>query len=131
VVSGGDLALADALLADGYALHFPGLPGPVDRAGHKGLVAAFRAGFPDWRETVEDVIAEGARVVVRVTGRGTHRGAFQGLPTTGRAVTATGIGIGRIAGGRIAEAWAAYDALGLLQQLGALPAPAAAPGDER
>jgi ketosteroid isomerase-like protein len=131
VVTGGDLALADAVLADGYVLHFPGLPGPVDREGHKGLVAGFRAGFPDWRETVEDVIAEGDRVVVRVTGRGTHWGAFQGLAPTGRAVTATGIGIGRIEGGRIAEAWAAYDALGLLQQLGALPAPPTAPSDDR
>ncbi len=131
VVTGGDLALADAVLADGYVLHFPGPPGPVDREGHKGLVAGFRAGFPDWRETVEDVIAEGDRVVVRVTGRGTHHGAFQGLAPTGRAVTATGIGIGRIEGGRIAEAWAAYDALGLLQQLGALPAPPTAPSDDR
>ena len=61
VVTGGDLALADALLAEAYVLHFPGLPGPVDREGHKRLVAGFRGGFPDWRETVEDVIAEGDR----------------------------------------------------------------------
>jgi steroid delta-isomerase-like uncharacterized protein len=122
VVSRGDLALADDLLASDYVLHFPGAPAPVDREGHKGLVAMFRAGFPDWVETVDDVIAEGDRVVIRVTGRGTHEGEFQGVPPTGNPVTATGIGIGRIADGRIAEAWAAYDALGLTQQLGALPA---------
>src|SRR5687768_8248188 len=117
VVSRGDLDLADELLAPDYLLHFPGLPGPVDAETHKGLVLAFRAGFPDWKETIDDVIAEGDKVVVRVTGRGTHEGEFQGIPASGRAVSATGIGIARIEGGRIAEAWAAYDALGLMQQL--------------
>ena len=131
VVTGGNLVLAEELLAGGYTLHFPGLPGPVDREGYTRLVAGFRAGFPDWRETVEDVIAEGDRVVVHVTGRGPDRGEFQGIPPPGRTVTATRIGIGRRQGGRIAEAWAAYDALGLLQQLGALPPPLAAPGGAR
>jgi predicted ester cyclase len=59
------------------------------------------------------VIGEGDRVVIRVTGRGTHDGAFQGIPPSGRRVTATGI----------AKAWAAYDAVGLLQQIGAIPVP--------
>jgi steroid delta-isomerase-like uncharacterized protein len=125
VVSRGDLTLADQLLAPDYQLHFPGVPGPVDREAHTQLVIAFRTGFPDWIETVDDVIAEDDRVAIRVTGRGTHHGEFQGIPATGRQVTATGIGIGRIAHGQIAEAWAAYDALGLLQQLGAAPAPQA------
>jgi steroid delta-isomerase-like uncharacterized protein len=124
VVTGGDLDLADELLASGYVLHFPGMPTPVDREGHKQLVLAFRSGFPDWEETVDDVIAEGDKVVIRVTGTGTHDGEFQGTPPTGRRVTATGVGIGRIEGGQIAESWAAYDALGLMQQLGALPGPA-------
>jgi steroid delta-isomerase-like uncharacterized protein len=122
VVSGGDLALADELLGPGYRLHFPGMPGPLDREAHKGLVMMFRSAFPDWVETVEDVIAEGDKVVIRVTGRGSHEGEFQGIPATGRQVTATGVGIGRIQDGRIVEAWAAYDALGLMQQLGAIPA---------
>jgi predicted ester cyclase len=61
--------------------------------------------------------------VIRVAGRGTHEGEFQGIPPTGRQVAATGVGIGRIQDGRIAEAWAAYDALGVMQQLGAIPAP--------
>lgn len=117
VVSGGDLALADELLTADYRLHFPGVPEPVDREGHKRLVTMFRTAFPDWVETVEDLIAEEDRVVARVTGAGTHRGDFQGIAPTDRRVTATGIGIGRFADGRIAEAWAAYDALGLVQQL--------------
>lgn len=123
VVSGGNLELADQLLAPGYVLHFPGFPGPVDSEGHKQLVIMFRNAFPDWRETVDDVIAEEDRVVIRVTGRGTHQGEFQGIPPTGRQVTATGVGIGRIENGRIAETWAEYDALGMMQQLGVVPAP--------
>lgn len=117
VVSRGDLAAAQEMLAPDYRLHFPGMPGPVDRDGHLRLVAMFRSGFPDWVETVEDVVAEGDRVVARVVGRGTHLGEFQGVRPTGRRVSATGIGIGRLADGQIVEAWAAYDALGLLEQL--------------
>jgi steroid delta-isomerase-like uncharacterized protein len=123
VASEGNMELADELLAPDYVLHFPGFPAPVDREVHKQLVTMFRTGFPDWDEAVEDVIAEGDRVVIRVTGRGTHEGEFQGIPPTGRRVTATGIGIGRIADGRIAESWAAYDALGMMQQLGVISSP--------
>jgi predicted ester cyclase len=97
----------------------------VDREGHKQLVMGFRTSFPDWVESVDDVIAEGEKVVIRVTGRGTHLGQFQGIAPTGRQVMATGIGIGRLQEGRMVEAWAAYDALGLLQQLGALAVPQA------
>ena len=98
------------------------MPEPLDREAHKELVMMFRTAFPDWVETVEDVIAGGGKVVIRVTGRGTQEGEFQGIPPTGARVTATGVGVGRIQDGRIAEAWAAYDALGLMRQLGAIPA---------
>jgi len=118
VVTGRNLALADELLAPDYALHFPGFPGPVDREGHKQLLMMFHHGFPDWQETIDDVVAEGDKVVIRVTGRGTHQGEFMGIPATGEQVTATGVGIGRIEAGRIAESWAEYDALGMMQQLG-------------
>jgi steroid delta-isomerase-like uncharacterized protein len=121
VVTGGNLAVADELLAHNYILHFPGMPGPVDRAGHKQLVTMFRTAFPDWIETVDDVIAENDKVVVRVTGTGTHKADFQGIPATGRTVKAAGVGIGRMAQGRIAEAWGFYDAMGMMQQLGAIP----------
>jgi predicted ester cyclase len=117
VVSRGDLAAADEILAHDYRLHFPGMPGPVDRDGHLRLLGMFRSGFPDWVEDVEDIIAENDRVVARVVGRGTHLGDFQGISPTGRRVSATGIGIGRAVDGKIVESWAAYDALGLLQQL--------------
>lgn len=101
VVSGGNLELADELLSPDYVLHFPGVPGPLDSEGHKQLVMMFRNAFPDWQESIDDVIAEGDRVAIRVTGRGTHEGEFQGVPATGAHVSATGIGIGRIDNGRI------------------------------
>ena len=123
VVSQGKLALADELLGDpDYVIHFPGSPDPIGQEGHKQLVAMFRTGFPDWREVVEDMIAEGDRVV-SATGYGTHEGEFQGIPPTGKKVTVAGIGIDRVAEDKIVEKWAAFDALGMMQQLGAIPTP--------
>jgi steroid delta-isomerase-like uncharacterized protein len=126
VVTGRNMAVADELLADDYVLHMPGMPGPLDREGHKQLLGAYHAAFPDWRETVDMVLAEGDLVVIRVTGSGTHEQAFQGIPPTHRRIQATGVGIGRIRTGKVVESWAEFDALGMMQQLGVIPAPAAA-----
>jgi steroid delta-isomerase-like uncharacterized protein len=93
----------------------------------KGAVQLFRTAFPDLHFTIEDEIAEGDTVVSRWTARGTHRGEFMGTPPTGRTIAVTGMDILHFVDGRIRENWAAFDALGLLQQLGAIPAPAAAP----
>lgn len=124
VVNDNDYAVVDELLAPDYVAHFPGAP-PVDRNGHKGMVEMFAAAFPDWQEHVHDVIAEGDKVVIRVTAGGTHEGEFQGMSPTGKTVTITGIGIARIENGRVAESWWDFDAIGLMQQLGAIPAPTA------
>jgi steroid delta-isomerase-like uncharacterized protein len=117
----GDLdAFADLYTPD-WVGHFPQgleLHGP---AGHKQFGAVFGAAFPDGRYTVEETLVAGDRVVTRYTFRGTRAGPLRGLPATGRAVALTGITIQRLAGGRIAEQWAEYDMLGLLQQLGAIP----------
>ena len=72
---------------------------------------------------IEDVIAEGDKVAVRFTFRGTHQGELMGIPPTGKQVTISGMDINRIAGGKIAERWAVFDMLGMLQQLGVMPAP--------
>ncbi len=74
-----------------------------------------------WNLTVEEMIAEGDRVMVRWTSRGTHQGESHGLPPTGKQVTNSGINIFRIADGKIAEVWDIYDRLWLWQQLGVLP----------
>jgi steroid delta-isomerase-like uncharacterized protein len=124
VVNANDYAAVDELLAPDYVAHFPGAPA-VDREGHKGMVEMFAAAFPDWQESIHDVIAEGDKVAIRVTAGGTHEGEFQGMAPTGRTVTITGIGIARIESGRIAESWWDFDAIGLMTQLGAIPAPTA------
>jgi predicted ester cyclase len=76
---------------------------------------------PNLSHTIEDMLAEGDRVAVRLTARGTHTGEFMGIPPTGKQVTVTGTVICRIAEGKIQEDWFNSDALGLLQQLGVIP----------
>lgn len=87
------------------------------------LVSLYRTAFPDAKLTIEDQIAEGDRVVTRWTATGTHRGELFGMPATGKPVKVTGIFIDRLADGKIAESWGEYDALGMMQQVGAAPAP--------
>jgi steroid delta-isomerase-like uncharacterized protein len=112
------LDVADEVVAPDYHSHFP-VPGqPPGIAGFKYAVQSLHAGFPDLMIIVDDLIAEGDKVVARLTARGTHQGAFRGIPPTGRVVTWTGIRIFRIAEGKIVEHWANWDDLSLLQQLG-------------
>jgi steroid delta-isomerase-like uncharacterized protein len=125
VVNANDYSKVEELLAPNYRAHFPGAPEAIDRDGHKGMVEFFAAAFPDWEEQIQDVIAEGDRVVLRVTAGGTHEGEFQGIAPTGKQVTITGMGIVRVENGQIAESWWEFDAIGLMQQLGAIPAAAA------
>jgi deazaflavin-dependent oxidoreductase (nitroreductase family)/steroid delta-isomerase-like uncharacterized protein len=115
-------ALFDELLAPTYVLHLPGSP-PIAGIEHaKQLMIDYTSGFPDLQLTTEDMVAEGDKVAIRNTWRGTHHGAFQGLPPTGKYVAFTGSDFFRFVGGKIAEQWADLDALGLMQQLGAIPA---------
>jgi steroid delta-isomerase-like uncharacterized protein len=121
----GNLAVLDQLVA----ADFDGHPQPSDAdfgrgpEGQKRFIGMYRAAFPDIQMTIEDMTAEGDRVAVRWTGRGTHTGELMGMPATGKRATVTGILIDRIAGGKIAESWGNFDALGMLQQLGVVPAP--------
>lgn len=118
----------DELLAPDCRIYFyaPGTPLPLDRESWKGLCAMLRAALPDIGDRAEEVIAEGDLVAVRWSGGGTHTGEFMGIPPTGKYVSATGIFIGHVKDGRIVEGWENWDALGFMQQLGAIPAPAAA-----
>jgi steroid delta-isomerase-like uncharacterized protein len=102
----------------------PGAPGGIE--GVRFTISMFLAAFPDLQLTVEDLIAEGDRVVARWTLRGTHQGASLGMPPTGKQVTMPGISIVRFDGGKSAEQWVVHDQLGMLQQLGLAPAPAQA-----
>jgi predicted ester cyclase len=83
----------------------------------------FQSAFPDLRYTIENIIADGDMVAERMRFEGTHRGDFQGLPPTGMRVSFTGMQISRMSGGKIVELWGEFDALGMMQQLGAIPSP--------
>lgn len=82
------------------------------------MVRKHRISFPDWNEKVDDVIAEGDRVVVRFTSTGTHLGEFEGIAPTGKKVRIQEVAIFRLADGKIVEQWGVPDLHGLLQQLG-------------
>lgn len=99
-------------------------PLPVDATGAQALKEVFgrlHRAFPDLHITVEDVIAEGDKVVSRNTVTGTHQGEYMGLPPTGKSITYNEIFIFRFAGGRIAETWGVVDVLSQMKQLGAIP----------
>jgi predicted ester cyclase len=96
-------------------------PDQVERA--KQTITLYLTAFPDLHFTVEDMVAEGDKVVARLTVRGTHQGAFLGISPTGKQVTGTAIDINRITGGKSVEHWNTSDTLGLLQQLGVVPLP--------
>jgi steroid delta-isomerase-like uncharacterized protein len=109
-----DLAVADAIFDEAYAAH------------EKAFVLIIRAAFPDSHHTIEDLIAEGEKVVTRFTWSGTHQREFEGIPPTGRRIRVPGIWIHRLERGRIVEGrdWGQVDWLALFRQLGALPDPA-------
>jgi steroid delta-isomerase-like uncharacterized protein len=104
----GDLDAAEELFASGQ----------VEAA--KQEAADFRRGFPDVISTVEDLIAEGDKVVARWRSRATHQGDYMGIPPTGKEVEFTGISFYRIEEGKIAESWTVKDQLGLMRQIGAV-----------
>src|SRR5580704_13373983 len=90
-------------------------------AGFKPFVRNLRGGLPDIHMTIEDIIAEGDKVTVRITVEGTHKGGQLGVAPSGRRVKIAGVVIIRIANGKIVEGWNSWDQLGLLRQIGALP----------
>jgi steroid delta-isomerase-like uncharacterized protein len=88
----------------------------------KEVFARLHRAYPDLHITIEDLIAEGDKVVVRDSVTGTHEGEYMGIPPTGKSVTYNEIFIARFAGGRIAETWGVVDVLSQMKQLGAIPA---------
>lgn len=117
----GQLSRIDELFTTDFVRHDPGGRELHGTDQNRQFIRSIRAAFPDVHYTVEDQIAEGDRVVVRYRFQGSHLGAFQGMPPTGKQVTYTGILIYRIADGKIAEQWTELDLLGFLRQLGVLP----------
>ena len=121
VMNRGNMAVVDELSAPNIVDHNP-MPGQAaGPEGFKQFVGMFRSAFPDLNVTADDVIAEGDKVVARTTMRGTHRGEFMGIAPTNKQVTVSGMDMVRIANGKAVEVWHIDDALGMMQQLGAIP----------
>ena len=120
----GNISLVDEIMAPDFVEREELPPGiPRDREGVKMLTIMMRSGIPDFNATIDDVVAEGDRVVIRMTSRGTQTGEFMGMPPTGKSISVGVIDIFRIAGGKFVEHWGVTDMMGMMQQLGAMPAP--------
>jgi steroid delta-isomerase-like uncharacterized protein len=123
VINQGRLDRADDLVALDFVELDP-LPGQQQgREGLKDVIGGMRAAFPDLHWVLDEVVAEGDRVVSRFTWTGTHRATFLGIPSTGRKVAVKGVVIDRLADGKMADSRILMDSLGLMQQLGVLPTP--------
>ena len=99
----------------------PGIPN--GREGVKVLTTMLRSAFPDFKATIDDILAEGDKVVIRMTWSGTQKGEFMGVPATDKRVSFGVIDIIRITNGKLVEHWGQMDSMSLMQQLGAIPAP--------
>jgi steroid delta-isomerase-like uncharacterized protein len=120
----GNYDAAPELLHPEHFDHSMPLPGlPQGRDGVLQMMRIFREAFPDLVMSVESVIAEGDCVAEVLMLRGTHTGPFMGIPPTGRSIAVRSVNVCRIEDGLVRERWGASDDLGMLQQLGILPAP--------
>ena len=121
VIGKGHTHLVEEFLVEGIELHGTGLaPG---LAAVEEWAAMLDSAFPERQMSIDDVVAEGDRVVIRTTLHGSQQGEMQGIPATGNPVTQPSITIFRLANGKIAEGWFASDNLSLMQQLGVIPVP--------
>ncbi len=117
-----NLDVWDEVCTPDFVNHDPGLPTPdADLATIKRTIGMLLTAFPDLRSSEDDLVAAGDKVAVRRTMRGTHRGAFMGIAPSGKEVSFGGIWLAHLAGGKLAEQWVSFDALGLLHQIGAIP----------
>jgi steroid delta-isomerase-like uncharacterized protein len=120
----GNTKLVDEFLASDFVEREELPPGiPSGREGVKQLTIMLRSAFPDFTATIDDIVAEGDKVVIRQTWSGTQRGEFMGIPPTGKRVSFGVIDIIRFAGGKAVEHWGQMDGMRMMQQLGAVPAP--------
>ena len=119
----GNLSVADEIVHPDVVGHDPALPEEIRSPSDlKQAVSGYRAAFPDLRFIIDDLFSAGDKVIYRWHTEGTHTGELQGLAPTGKSGSVTGINIDRFVDGKVAESWAQWDNLGLMQQLGAVPA---------
>ena len=116
--------LAQELISPDAVFHVPGRPEPMrGPAGYLAIIGMMRGGFPDIQWTLEEMVVEGDKVAARFTMRGTHKGTFFGVPPTGKKIEVKAINFYRLRDGQFVEETGVPDLLGLLQQIGGVPAP--------
>ena len=118
----GDLDAAVAVFAPNAVIHNSGAPGALNVEGFKQFGGVFRTAFPDGTLTIDDLIVDGDKIVSRITYQGTHTGDMMGILPTGKPVTVSAIIIDQFADGKIVESWRLFDQMGMMQQLGLVPA---------
>jgi predicted ester cyclase len=123
VLNDNRFELLDELLSPEFVDRSPVVGIAPTREGLKQSAIALKTAFPDLHYVVEDAIESGDRIVHRLTATGTMKGDFMGMPATGKRATWTEIHIGRGVNGRLTEHWGLVDQLGMLVQLGIVPAP--------
>jgi len=121
MINQGRFEVADEIVALDFVELDP-LPGQKQgREGLKEVIAMMRAAFPDIHWVTEETVEQGEKVVSRFTWTGTHRGAFLGIPATGKSVSVKGVVIDRVVGGKMTDSRILMDSLGLMYQLGVMP----------
>ncbi len=120
----GNMDIVGEIFAPDFIDHEQLPPGiPNGSEGVKVLTTMLRSAFPDFKATIDDILAEGDKVVIRMTWSGAQKGEFMGVPATGKRVSFGVIDIIRINNGKLVEHWGQMDSMSLMQQLGAIPAP--------
>ena len=118
---GGKLGLIDEFASADYVYRAPGMEPLRGLNELRELVAFYRTAFPDLSNTIEEQVAEGSKVVTRGTTHGTHEGPLGNVPASGNHIEVPWVMISRFDGEKIAEEWEIYNALELMQQIGAIP----------
>jgi len=119
----GNPGLIDTLYSPNVVQHDPNSPVPVTSSeALKQYVSGFLTAFPDLHFAIDDLLAEGDKVLWRFTAQGTHNGPLMTIPPSGERITVTGMALFRVANDTIAEVWVNVDTLGMLQSIGAIPA---------
>jgi len=120
----GNTGIVGEIFAPDFVDHEQLPPGiPSGREGVKVLTTMMRSAFPDFKATIHDILADGDKVVIRMTWSGTQKGEWMGVPATGKRVSFGVIDIIRITNGKLVEHWGQMDSMSMMQQLGAIPAP--------
>jgi steroid delta-isomerase-like uncharacterized protein len=122
-LSGHSFATIEGLLAPNYTNYMPGAPSAIKREDFRSAAEEFFTAFPDLRMDLHELIAEGDAVVARYTMHGTHQGPFQGIPATGKRISVAGTAFYHVKDGKMVDDYPGFDALSLLQQIGAIPTP--------